>query len=57
VSRHFVKLSRVWVLIVKYIVFETYFLLAPKCRVGAEERNDVTKKCQKICTPVGTIGK
>ena len=34
-DRHFVKLSRVCFLILKYIVFEAYFLLAPKCRVGA----------------------
>ena len=39
-TRHFVDglvlvLSKVWFLIVKYIVFEAYLLLAPKCRVGA----------------------
>jgi hypothetical protein len=42
-TRHFVVLSKVWFFIVKflvkfsvkYIVFETYPLLAPKCRVGA----------------------
>ena len=37
-TRHFVVLNRVWVLIVKYIFFEGYLLLAPKCRVGAGAR-------------------
>jgi hypothetical protein len=35
-TRHFVVLRRVWFLIIKYICFETYSLLAPKCRVGAD---------------------
>jgi hypothetical protein len=34
-TRHFVVLSKVWFFIIKYIVFEAYPLLAPKCRVGA----------------------
>ena len=34
-TRHFVVLRRVWFLIIKYICFEAYPLLAPKCRVGA----------------------
>jgi hypothetical protein len=34
-TRHFVVLSKVWFFIVKYIFFEAYLLLAPKCRVGA----------------------
>jgi hypothetical protein len=34
----FVLLSRVWFLIVKYIIFELYPLLAPKCRVGEGEK-------------------
>jgi hypothetical protein len=35
-TRHFVLLNRVWFLLIKFIVFEAYFLLAPKCRVGAD---------------------
>ena len=34
-TRHFVVLRRVWFLIIKYLCFEAYPLLAPKCRVGA----------------------
>jgi hypothetical protein len=34
-TRHFVVLSKVWFFIVKYIGFEAYPLLTPKCRVGA----------------------
>jgi len=34
-TRHFVVLRRVWVSIIKYIFFEAFPLLAPKCRVGA----------------------
>jgi hypothetical protein len=30
-----IVLSKVWFVILKYIVFEAYPLLAPKCRVGA----------------------
>jgi len=37
-TRHFVVLSKVWFFILKYLVFEAYPLLAPKCRVGAGRR-------------------
>jgi hypothetical protein len=35
-TRHFVLLRRVWFLIIKFICFKPYPLLAPKCRVGAD---------------------
>ena len=47
-TRHFVVLRRVWFLLIKYIFFEAYFLLAPKCRVGADR--------SLIWSMVGTIG-
>ena len=34
-TRHFLVLSKVCFLILKYFFFEAYPLLAPKCRVGA----------------------